>query len=241
MSDLRLGRWEEALASVEVDAVICDPPYSARTHEGHFSGCSDESTSAEWLARRGYDDKRSLRRSIAYAAWTADDVAAFVSSWSPRCRGWMAFITDHVLAREFEARLLDAGRYVFAPVPFVEPGKCPRMTGDGPASWSCWIVVARPKSHPWSKWGSLPGSYVFPKGTVEQTKAIVGGKPLALMRALVRDYTRRGDLVCDPCAGRRYDADCCRRRRAQGDWRRGGPRYVCHRAEAHRGGYHRDL
>ena len=26
-------------------------------------------------------------------------------------------------------------------------------------------------------------------------------KPLWLMRAIIRDYTRPGDLVCDPCAG----------------------------------------
>jgi len=29
----------------------------------------------------------------------------------------------------------------------------------------------------------------------------MGGKPEWLMRAIVRDYTRPGDLVCDPCAG----------------------------------------
>ena len=31
--------------------------------------------------------------------------------------------------------------------------------------------------------------------------AVAGGKPLWLMRAIIRDYTRPGDLVCDPCAG----------------------------------------
>jgi len=30
---------------------------------------------------------------------------------------------------------------------------------------------------------------------------IIGGKPMWLMRALVRDYSRPGNLVCDPCAG----------------------------------------
>ncbi len=29
----------------------------------------------------------------------------------------------------------------------------------------------------------------------------MGGKPLWLMRSLVRDYSRPGDLICDPCAG----------------------------------------
>lgn len=30
---------------------------------------------------------------------------------------------------------------------------------------------------------------------------VVGNKPLALMEAIVRDYSRPGDVVCDPCAG----------------------------------------
>ena len=29
----------------------------------------------------------------------------------------------------------------------------------------------------------------------------MGGKPLWLMRSLIRDYSRPGDLICDPCAG----------------------------------------
>ncbi len=34
MIDLRLGDWKKALADVEtVDAIICDPPYGARTHD----------------------------------------------------------------------------------------------------------------------------------------------------------------------------------------------------------------
>ena len=32
---LRLGRWQDALAGVECDALIVDAPYSARTHGGH--------------------------------------------------------------------------------------------------------------------------------------------------------------------------------------------------------------
>jgi site-specific DNA-methyltransferase (adenine-specific) len=35
----------------------------------------------------------------------------------------------------------------------------------------------------------------------ERAAAIPGAKPLALMRALVRDYSRPGDLIVDPFAG----------------------------------------
>lgn len=203
--DLRLGRWQDTLADVgEVDALISDPPYSEKTHDGHFAGCSAgpiDDTRKQWLARKGYDDKPSRRREIDYAAWNADDVEGFVKSWSPRCRGWFVVISDHILARDFEKSLSSEGLYVFQPIPFTEVGKCPRLNGDGPASWTCWITVARPKEKRFASWGSLPGSYVYQKGQVEQKKAIVGGKPMALMRALVRDYSKPGDLIVDPCAG----------------------------------------
>jgi site-specific DNA-methyltransferase (adenine-specific) len=47
-------------------------------------------------------------------------------------------------------------------------------------------------------WGTLDGAYVMSQGT---RPVIRGGKPVSLMRAIVRDYSRPGELVCDPCAG----------------------------------------
>ena len=199
--ELRLGDWRAVLADVgQVDAVICDAPYSDRTHQGHFAGTQNSVQSdPEWLARRGYDCKRSKRQPLTYEPFTPADVITFVGEWAPRCRGWFVTITDHQLAPAWEESLRAAGLYVFAPLPFVEIGKQPRLTGDGPASWSCWIVVARPRSRAFASFGSLPGAYCTRRKS--QRDRIVGGKPLWLMRALVRDYTRPGDLIADPCAG----------------------------------------
>jgi hypothetical protein len=98
-----------------------------------------------------------------------------------------------------------ADRYVFAPLPCVETGSRVRMTGDGPSSWSCWLVVARPKSRAFASWGALPGAYVQPaEREINKhggTDRIVGGKPLKTMLAIVCDYSRRGDLVVDPTCG----------------------------------------
>lgn len=188
MMDLRCGRWQDVLADVgEVDAVITDPPYSAVTHDGHREGCFDAHGSCD-------------RKTIAYAAWTHDDVRGFVASWSPRCRGWFVAFMSHDLVSVYMGSLEAAGRYVFAPLPWVHIGGRIRLCGDGPSSWTVWMVVARPANREYQRWGTLPGAYVA-KGKMEANSAVTGGKPLWLMRALVRDYTRPGDLVCDPCAG----------------------------------------
>jgi site-specific DNA-methyltransferase (adenine-specific) len=188
--ELRCGRWEEALADVErVDAVITDPPYSERTHSS-------------------YREMPNIgRRSIDYGAWSPDDARAFVAHWSPRCAGWMGIITDHVLAPVVEWAMVDQGRYAFAPLAYVAPGSRVRICGDGPANWACWIVVSRPATRGFATWGALPGAYVLPPGandlhaTLRKDEFVTGGKPLWLMRELVRHYTRPGDSIIDPCAG----------------------------------------
>ena len=201
MIDFRLGRYQDVLQDVTCDAVICDPPYSERVHAGHFAGCTDEKTDSGWLERTGYDDKRSRRRPLNYQFWTNEDAKSFVNYWDNKCNGWMVVITDHILQTAFSDAMSDVGRYVFAPLPFVEVGKCARLNGDGPASWTCWVVVSRPKDIKYSKWGHIRGAYIFNKGAVEQVKTVVGGKPEQLMTTIIRDYSKPGDLICDPCAG----------------------------------------
>ena len=195
---LRLGRWEVALADVtEVGATIVDAPYGARTHAGHDAASGGSGYGRTGDAKARMPDPGKAPRPLPYDGWTPEDVAAFVASWSPRTAGWFVTITSHDLAPAWADALSDAGRYVFAPLPWVAPGSRIRLAGDGPSSWTCWIVVARPRSKPYSKWGTLPGGYVI----TSDRGSHIGGKPLRLMEALVRDYTRPGDLVCDPCAG----------------------------------------
>jgi DNA modification methylase len=56
------------------------------------------------------------------------------------------------------------------------------------------------------KWGSLPPWY---ESAPERSVGVMGGKPLGLMRAIVRDYTRPGDLVVDPFCGGGTTALAC--------------------------------
>lgn len=191
--DLRLGRWQEALADVgEVDAVITDPPYSARTHEGH-DAIADNMLTSGHLSPDGIK-----RRAINYSAWSPADVDEFVGAMTPRCRGWFVALTDHVLAPAWEVSFLARGWLCFPPLPIVIRGSRVRMQGDGPSCVTIQIVAARPRNKRMAAWGTLPGYYDLP---AERAMTVTGGKPLLLMGAIVRDYSRPGDLICDPCAG----------------------------------------
>ncbi len=199
--DLRLGRWQDVLADVECDVLISDPPYSARTHDGADAGAGQANGSKRHARDAKWAKSGGVRQEISYSAWDEDDVNAFVDHWGPRTRGWFCVITDHVLAPIFAGAMAlpeNGGRYVFAPVPIVETGSRVRLTGDGPSSWTCYLVVGRPKREPYSKWGTLPGAYV---GSGKGDREIIGGKDSEIMRRIVRDYSRPGDVVADPCAG----------------------------------------
>lgn len=182
MIDLRFGDYREVLCDVESDTHVSDPPYSKRTHEGHDS-------------REQYDEAE--RRNLSYTAFTPEDVNNYVDFWHPRTRGWMAIMSCSDLSPVYRAAYERVGRCSFAPVPCVMRGMTVRMAGDGPSSWAVYLNVARPRTEEFARWGTLPGAYP----TTRKTKGHIGGKPLSWMTAIVGDYSRKGDLVCDPCAG----------------------------------------
>ena len=169
-------------AGTVADALIVDAPYSERTHAGHDSAA---------------ETADNMERAIEYVAWSDADVSRFVAAFDPLVRGWFCSITDHVLGASWESRLVERERYVFSPIACVESGSRVRALGDGPAQWSTWLIPARRRSREAASWGALRGAYVGGK----ERKPITGGKPLWLMRAIVGDYSRPGDLVLDPCAG----------------------------------------
>lgn len=211
--ELRCGDYREVLADLMrstskrtgmlcVDAVITDTPYSKRTHAGHNKG----SASANRISKA--DEKRmrvdnnvyavgvNRRRKITYAHWDAAGVESFVEFWHRRTNGWICAMSDDVLLLEWRRALESQKRLGFPAIPCVIPGMTVRLMGDGPSSWSVHLNVARPRKEPFSKWGTLRGEYRY-----TSDRGHIGGKPLAMMRAIVRDYSRRDDLVCDPCAG----------------------------------------
>lgn len=105
-------------------------------------------------------------------------------------------MTSHDLVPTWESELEAQGMYVFAPLPIIQ--KRPRLLGDGPSSWAVWMIVARRRNKEIARWGCLPGMY---EGPTVKGCGVTGAKPLDMMRAIVRDYSRPGWTVVDPFAG----------------------------------------
>ena len=182
---LYLGDCMDILPLIgKVDAVITDPPYSKRCHSGHDSGASE---SKDGVARS----------SLGYAHLTSEDVEKLAAAYASICESWVVWMTDSDLALEIRLELEKNGLYAFAPIPFYQAGRSVRLSGDGPCSWTDWIVPARTKAA--RKWRTLPGGYIAGPGWND--KARMGGKPTKLMESLVLDYSKSGDIILDTHMG----------------------------------------
>jgi site-specific DNA-methyltransferase (adenine-specific) len=188
MIDLHQGRWQDHLDKIgEVQAVITDPPYGARTHQGHEDGAKQ---------RRQITGQESSRV-LGYASLDEAGVQEIVRTLGPHNTGWWAVQTSHDLIPAWESEFWGLGLYCFSPVPVHQFR--PRLLGDGPSSFGQYLVVARPRNAKYGQgWGCLDASYEAP---VVRNAGIVGAKPVSLMQQIVRDYSRPGDVVLDPFAG----------------------------------------
>ena len=194
---LHCGRWQEQLAYVtECDACITDPPYSERTHLGHDAAVGMVNAGT-WSRSSGKKDRRRQRSEIVYSRMDRESITCFVDAWARRNCGWFAVFSDSVLTEPYRETFESPGIGLtgFHPLPCVVPGMSVRLCGDGPSSWATYLNVARPKNL--SKWGTLRGAYHGGQGE----RAHIGGKPMWLMRQIVCDYSRPGDLIADPFAG----------------------------------------
>ena len=185
--------WQDAAWPEVVDCIITDPPYSARTHTGNNGGRRVTGR------KTGAGNVTENCREIDYASLPPEQAHAWGREWARRARSWVAVLTDHTLLPAWSSGFEAGGMYAFAPVPCVIQGMTCRLTGDGPSSWAVYLMVARSKVA--SKWGTLPGAYVVPHEGGGRSDNRIGGKPLSLMRQIVRDYSRPGMVVADPCCG----------------------------------------
>lgn len=195
MIDLRgPGRWQDLLLVDErFDVLITDPPYGRRSMMGFRSGNDYRAGAAEGPKEVAY----------SYDAWSDEDPVEFVEWAVNHIEHWIIIFNDDDTSTYLRSLLRQRGWYVFGDVPWCKSNGPPRFQGDGPASSSEHITVARPtRAVPYERTGSRPGFYLTPQQNGGAANAIVTGqKPMPLMRQLMRDYTLPGDKVVDPFCG----------------------------------------
>lgn len=182
---LYLGDARAILPHLEdVDHIITDPPYGEATHKNH-----DAST------KRSRDG--SSRRELGYSALSEEDVSVFADLMISSTDGWIVWFTSFDLSIHIKDCLSRNKRTTFPALPYYHSGRSVRLAGDGPCSWTDFILVSRTAAL--KKWGTLRGGYIAGEGWNDKER--MGGKPTRLMQLLVTDYSKPGETVCDPFMG----------------------------------------
>lgn len=175
------------LADRSVDHVIADPPYEAEAH-----------TKGRRVKRAGWCEALPLD----FAAITSADRIAVAREMARLARRWIVVFCQAEAVQAWREALESGGAVYKRACVWVKPDGQPQLTGDRPGMGYESIVVAHAPGR--SRWngGGRVGVYVENKNRSDLARTgHPTQKPLALMEALVRDFTDPGELILDPFAG----------------------------------------
>lgn len=174
-----------SLTTSSVDHVITDPPYEPEAHTKQRRVRSGAGVKAEPLP---------------FAPMTKATRYASAAEMARVTRRWVIVFCQVEAVSEWIAAMTFAGLAYKRTAIWVKPDSTPQFTGDRPGSGYESIVCAHKPGR--SRWngGGRRGVYTFGKFDPDRYGHPTQ-KPIALMEALVRDFTDPGDTICDPFAG----------------------------------------
>ena len=172
---LLLGDCLEILPTLpKVDAVITDPPYGERTHEGARTD-SGETKLVEFDSL----DDATFQRMCRMAVEVANRWVIMTCEW------------------RHAAKAEDAGLPVIRVGVWIKPNGMPQMTGDRPATgWEAVLIMHREGKKRWNGGGN-PAVWIFNKENGEHPTT----KPQPLLRKWLQQFTDSGETVLDPFCG----------------------------------------
>jgi site-specific DNA-methyltransferase (adenine-specific) len=190
------GNCRKVLETIgPIDHAIFDPPYEHHMHEAK-------------RGRKNYGAQRRIRTD-GHANPPPVDFSSIdglrevvVDPLVKMCGGWfIAFCTPEGIAPWRDAIEAAGARYKRACF-WAKPDSAPQFNGQGPA------FAVEPFVTAWcgtgiSKWngGGRRNWWVFPTNNPDRQGDHPTEKPLDLMIEIVRLFTKRGDLICDPFMG----------------------------------------
>lgn len=186
---LYLGDCLEILPTLEsVDHVIGDPPYEDELH----AGAKDQ--------RIIRADGRLMHGDLGFSGVNAKraEIADKVYRLSA---GWAILFTLAEGVRAWRDDLQTAGAKWDTTCFWIKPDASPRFNGQGPARGAeCFVTAWCGKGYRRWNAGGKRGVYTHCVNTGRQGEHPTE-KPVPLMREIVADFTRPGELICDPFMG----------------------------------------
>jgi site-specific DNA-methyltransferase (adenine-specific) len=197
---VHLGDCIEGLRSLpdkSVGVVLTDPPYSARVHAGKGSERRNDGGKIE---------------ALDFGCLTARDRLTLAREFVRVGRRWIVTFCDEESVFLWMAALVRAGAEWCCKGTWVKEGAAPRMDGTRPAYGTEAICIAHaPLERGCTRWNGGGKVATYSASIQEAGREHPTQKPLALMEALVRDFTDPGETVLDPFAGSGTTGVACKR------------------------------
>ena len=186
------GDCREVLPTLaQADHVLTDPPYSDKTHEG-------ARTNPDWTISGGNEPPKL----IDFASIDLDSLRALYAACAPR--RWLLSFCDWRYVGPLEGAPPMGLRFVRFGI-WTKPNGAPQFTGDRPATgWEAIAILHKAGGR--MKWngGGRPAVWNYhlpPIGANRGRSLHPTGKPVALLGALVTQFTDPGETILDPFMG----------------------------------------
>jgi DNA modification methylase len=184
---LYLGDCREILPTLEgVRHIITDPPYEDELHKA--MGSIRRNDGREMVQDLGFEGINATREDIA---------AAIVKA----AEGWLIVFTLAEGVRAWRDPIQAAGGKWDTTLAWIKPDASPRFNGQGAArGFECAVTAWCGKGYRSWNAGGKRGIYTHCVNVGRQGEHPTE-KPLSLMAEILRDYTKPGELICDPFCG----------------------------------------
>ena len=181
---LYLGDCLEILPTLpKVDAVITDPPYGARTHEGARTG----SIGGEALIDFASIDDETFLRACTLCLGVANRWVVMSCEW------------------RHAAKLEESGLPLIRLGVWIKPNGAPQFTGDRPGTgWEAVAILHNAGKKKWNG-GGQHAVWTIPK--VEGPHPTT--KPPALLKKWLQQFTDANETVLDPFMGGGSTGEAC--------------------------------
>lgn len=189
--ELYCGDMRDVLPALgKVGHVICDPPYEEELHAA-FGSIRQIRTDGKHRSRHSDLDFESVN----------DDRGDFAKLLVDAADGWLLVFTLAEGIRAWRDDIQAASGKWHGSLFWVKPDAAPRFNGQGPARGAeCAALAWCGKGYRSWNSGGKRGVYTHCVNVGRQGEHPTE-KPIPLMSELVLDFTKPGELICDPFCG----------------------------------------
>lgn len=176
------------MEDASVKAILTDPPYTERTHEGARSNSKDATAGGRVLSGS----------KAAFGSITDEELRKVMVECGRVSRSWVVATLAYQHSFEFDIEPPEGLRMMRVGV-WVKTNPMPQISADRPGTgWESIAYMHRADTKPAWNGGGKHGNYILPTA---QGEGHPTSKPLSMVSDWVRRFTEHGDTILDPFAG----------------------------------------